>query len=658
MSLKLKALALAVAAFVATGGVTLLISRGDTHRENPESVADQAPTEPNLRPARCGFAIGEHLAFGFSSTSTIVMDAAALLPSRDRNHSAQLAATRSKESRVLQGTLLWKVVGTNHRDGETHWSVLATMSEPGGSYEGTSLPPDLAAQLAEPVWLDIGERCTFERIGAASRRSPVADRQWRLLVGLIEMAMPLDASARLWTLEQDDSTGRVQAFYRRSDDDTRIERRKLTYLRANKPNDSIAVVAEIVNARAVATVSDPSSRRSALAVRWFDTLEVDEHTRILGGTGDLFADVNTRLSMRRKPADPNLAFWTNQADPSSVVWESTAATARGNLPPLRFAGHPVDQALYTMTAPQVVAAFSALLSADRRKEEALKMMVHYLRLENSHVDEVVGLIRRGGINAKDQPFVFLALQLAGGTKVRDALIAVASDGALPLVAQLQATSALKDVPEPDALVVGTLRALAGQSGAASQERAAGAQLAMGSLAARLKPGDPLRQSMQEDLAHSLTQAGSTEQLDQALAAAGNSRDERLATLVERHLDDPDAPVRTAALAAYAKMGHALPITDTLDRLATESDQPCARELGRALLARAPEATATDIDRAIAMLRTARPDALAVMPLIQFLGTAAPRSDAAMQALVADFYREKSPTLLALIGRYVPANRLP
>ena len=59
-----------------------------------------------------------------------------------------------------------------------------------------------------------------------------------------------------------------------------------------------------------------------------------------------------------------------------------------------------------------------------------------------------------------------------------------------------------------------------------------------------------------------------------------------------------------------------------------------------------------------MLRTARPDALAVMPLIQFLGTAAPRSDAAMQALVADFYREKSPTLLALIGRYVPANRLP
>jgi hypothetical protein len=636
----------------------LWLSRGGSAPESLPRPAGPARAERPVRPARCSFSTGDRLTFDFSTSSTVIMDPTALLPGRPPGQAGPFAANRSNESRTLRGTMLWKVADASARDGESHWSVLATLFELTGTHNGQGLPPALSAQLAEPVWLDIDERCSLSRLGGARGRSPVAERQWRLLVGLIEMAMPHDASARRWTLAQEDAAGRYRAAYQRSQDDTRIEREKTAYLQARRPNNSVAVSIAIENARAVATASALGTRGEALAAGWFDALEVDEHARVLTESQQLFADASTHLSVLRKPTDDRLAFWASPADPSLVAWEPMAIPAQASRPMLRFAGQPVDPALQAMTAAQVAAAFSDLLSADRRKDDALKMMVQYLRLDGRHVDEMVGLIRRGGFDAHAQPFAFLALQLAGGSKARDALIAAAHDGAVPLAAQLQAVSALKDLPEPDAQVVGALRTLALQDGAANRERAEVAQLGLGSLVSRISPEDPLRQTVQEDLARTLMQASSNEELDIALAAVGNSRDQTLAPLVRQQLDAPSGSVRTAALAAYARMGGALPIIGVLDRMLVEDYPPCVHELGKILVAQAAQANAGEIDRAASMLAGAPPGAPAVEPLIAFLGIAARHSEPAMQALVTEFYRQKNPTQLALIGRYVPANRLP
>jgi len=584
------------------------------------------------------------------------MEATALLPSRLPGRAGPVAASPSTQSRVLRATMLWRVASAGHHDGKSHWGVLATLSEPSGSYDGQALSPALSAQLAEPVWLDIDERCTFERIGVARRRSAAAERQWQLLVGLVEMALPQDASARGWTLEQEDSTGRYRAAYRRSEDDRRIERRKTLYVQARSPSQGVSLSIDIENARAVATTSAIST--DALAVGWFDALEVEEHARALTEGKQRFVDVSTHLSLRRKPTNDGLAFWATPPEPSPVAWEPMATPTQAKRSTLRFAGQPPDPALSAMTAAQVAAAFSGLLSADRRKEDALRMMVQYLRLDDRHIDQVVALVRQGGFNANAQPFAFLALQLAGGGKARDVLIAATNDSSLPRAARLQALSALKDVPEADAQVVTALRALARQGGTADRERADAARLGLGALASRIGIDSPVRETVHDELARGLAQASSNEEMGIALAALGNSRNAAFAPLVKPQLTASAGQVRTAALVAYRRTGGELPIAGLLDRLPVEDYPPCVRELGKVLVAQAPRATASEIDRATALLAQTPPGGLAAEPLIAFLGAASGHSEAAMQALVGEFHRERNPTLLALIGRYVPTNRLP
>lgn len=643
----------AAALLAVAAAAVFLLARGGAVPMASEPASQAHALKPD-RPARCRFTVGDRLTFDFLTHSTVIMDSAALLPGR----AGPLTATRSHETRAIRGTLLWKVADVGLRDGESHWSVLATLFEASGNHNGQDLAPALVAQMAEPVWLDIDERCIFGRLGAARGRSPVAERQWRLLVGLIEMAMPHDGSARRWTLEQDDSAGTYRASYQRSDDDARIERGKTLYLQARRPSDNVPVSIAIENARAVATASTVGAPDAALATGWFDALEVDEHVRVLTDGQQIFADVNTHLSLQRRPTDDRLAFWASLGDATMIAWEPMATPAQATQRPLRFQGQPVDPALASMTAAQVAGASSALLSADRRKEDALRMMVQYLRLDDHHIDEMVALIRRAGFTAQAQPYAFLALRLAGGDKARDALIAAANDGGFSRSAQLQAVSALKDVPEPDARVVSALSGLARQGGADGRERAAAAQLGLGSLSSRISNDDPLRQTVRAELARTLAQAGSNEDLGVALAALGNSGDESFAPLVRPQLDAPSAPVRSAALAAYARMGGHLPIDHLLDRLLVENDPLCLGELDKALLAQESEASATEIDRAASMLRAAPAGAPMVEPLIGFLGQASSRSDVAMHALVTDFHRESKPTLLTLIGRYVPANRLP
>jgi hypothetical protein len=236
-------------------------------------------------------------------------------------------------------------------------------------------------------------------------------------------------------------------------------------------------------------------------------------------------------------------------DMDRFAWGEAAAAAAeqsADKPP------PVDPALAGLTVDGAIEDFTALLgSGPNGQHDATSRLAGYLAAHPEAIDELIGRMRRGDLDAKLHAPLFLALEKTGTPAAERALAGALTDRGMSEVDRMRAAAALQDIPRPSE---GTAKALieqarAGSSTASEKPVSRSALLALGALSSRTEKKQPeVARLASEGIGESLRNARGAEDVAVALDAIGNAGSSgwssRLPTTPRRRCE-PTRPRRIA-----------------------------------------------------------------------------------------------------------------
>jgi hypothetical protein len=393
--------------------------------------------------------------------------------------------------------------------------------------------------------------------------------------------------------------------------------------------------------------------------RWFKSLKVEDRV-VLRGISGTFADVDTVLEIARTTVPDAHPFFSLQIDPSAYLF--TAAHEVEQAKRRARYDRPVIPGLAARTLTSVVDEFAGLLAKkdNRLNEDALRLLVQYLRLDPAHVTTLLGLLRSGGVPGHAQSMTFLALELAGGEAVHDALRAATEDQGLSEMNRLRAVSAFADSRDAKDSFVDEMLDIRKRAQGRQDGSVDGASvLALGSLGANPSLSTEAKQRVSDLLVEGLDNAEGPAELTNALAALSNRRDEATAASITPHLDSEHEPVRAAAYEALQKLDQLPEPEALLSSLFEEESAAVRRRIADALKGMTDAMLPKDYMSAIDLLSSplAQQDEMIRGTLIDILGTAVADIPETHQALIALFKVEKKGALLKKIGKYVSAQDL-
>lgn len=636
---KSKIVAAAVGASVVLGAVLWLMT--DDAEQSPEE-RDESAVETSVEPAgvalACNLSPGQTLAYRFRLDSTAELNPSALMPG------APAGAQLQRRQRHIKGEFLWRVMSvetTAREQDEVTVAAIFRTFEPAD--EDVDAPEEFATLEQTPVLLRIDERCRFLGVGAVSDVPAKVVRQWQLLASVLEMVGSRGGAAANWTATQHDATGTYLASYVLEDGGEAIQKRRKNFLSVQDRGGS-ELVARILDSRGIG--------RPAGDGAWLAAADISEDIELRTTSGAVFVRASTHAKVERLADVPDDPFWARTISTDDMRWRSMLDYAQDE----GAARQDVAPGIATLSPTDALAEFRRRLDGTNHIGDAVDMLVGYLLADPDHPAAIYELLIEGKVRQGERSVLFLALEKAGGPACRDVLIDAASNPRLDRADHLRAFGALADVPKPDEDVVNAVEDAA-RGTTSHQSRAA--TLALGTLAGREEMAPALKDRVVSRLRDGLHEHADERERLLTLEAVGNAGGAGARTLERRvrELTGSERPrERARAQETLRRLGTAVDHLTLLDALERESEESVREQIGRRLVNAAGEAPPAAIEAASDMLTPAASTDIRRI-LIQYLGSNADDDPRARQALITHFGAERSPELLVLIGKFVPANEL-
>lgn len=617
-------------------------------REHEQSLAEKLGITSSER-LRCEPESGMSAVYRVRLHSKVKLNAAALLADGPKQKQSPMVSSEAG----FAGRL--RVHAVEARKGGMFMALaLDEITTSAGTPE---LASDSLAELSMPFYGVLARDCSWGEFAfGQSVSADVVNRTQALMQGL-SLALDQDPKKSAWTSREHDAVGQYAARYERDAEQAkRVAKVRQSYLKAH-PNTGFAfkeqLIARVLESNTPITLDDDYA--------WLAHLDSREHLQITRVNGTLVADLQSTLSLT----------WTD-ADAEPIALARTDADLRWRKPsdpPL--VGEPrkpePPDEMKTMPLELALAQYAALMRSNEHGalDRAADYLALYLRARPEMALELMRLLERQAVPPDLEGTLFLALERAGTTQARDALIMGLSD-AHATRNRARAAAALPDVPKPG---IETLDALADTARTAKASNADettlvrnAASYAIGTLEQRTRTAHPaVARQARAELQASLARAQGDQQRAAALDAIGNSGASSLLEDIKPLMRSEEALVRSHAIQA---MGHMDPAAnqDLFKSLIANEKDPQIR--GAIAVTYSEQAARSNqpppnlvVDAAIEHLG-AEPDPRVRGLLIELIGPACKNADArALPALAMQFQRETDPDLLRLIGKYVPGDKL-
>lgn len=528
----------------------------------------------------------------------------------------------------FNAVMSWEVVSSNQGLSR----VRAALSQVSLSQQLTAEPHRAASPEGLPFYLEIDQRCAIQSRAFSSQWRENAKLLVTTLLDNYAFRLPAAAPADQWQSQESDGIGDYRAqFTALSSAPWQIRRHKL----GHKPDETAEAFGIAIKLKDNSATATFASHTPA----WWQHIEGSE-TVSFATTGDPEMLMSMQFSLQRDDqqfaAVPALAW----AEASPLKLQHGVNSSTGNSDTLALT---TEHQNYREVRAAFDHAFS--LKPPRYYDAALALAA-WLQQQPDDVARVVAELRAAQ-DTNTHPTLFHALQLSGNAQAREALIALMGDPALSASDQARAVSALADLGEANKEVADLLLARAQTTDLVGDV----SLLRLGSISAR--SNDPtLREYLGQALMDTHAAADNDTRRVLLIDAMGNSGDQRFIDVLSRELSAVSPGNRRHAARALAKLASDETTPLLVKHLATENDPRTTAELARALTK-----TGRPLPDAIPILeqRLQNTGDYERAAIIKLLGSQ--NSEAAKQALVQHFKREKSARLKQLIGRYLPATAL-
>jgi hypothetical protein len=618
---------------------------GQTDRREQTRNKEAAPSLPagsqkRLRPLACTFRPGDTLAFTADQQTSFVINPTALITD-PKDRPANIAG--QKQRKTLSTPLwLWRVLGTKKETA----TIAAVMAEAVLRVNDKSAATSVIEGLDVPIIFTMDRRCRVDRLGMRKTMRPEAALEHQMTLMLAQMH--LDPKARTWQTDQFDTLGRYGVTYTRQG--LEIKRKKSRYSKVKRANPKVEMRARILEGT--------GSGRFDVAGRWFSQMNISDHVLLIGPSGT-FANVQTTLDIESVPAPADHPFFTmpiNAQDYRLVSAHQVAQPKRRK----RYEHPPID-GLAQRSFGTVKTEFGALIKEGKAqlKDDALRLLVQYLRLDAAHVAELMSSLRDGTFPTHAEATAFLALELAGGAAAHGALRNAAVDSGLLKVNRLRAVSALGDTHDATDRFVEDLIAIETQAaGAGDSEMSGSTAMALGTLGKNEALSESAQERASEFLVDRLKGAEDAQDTTASLAALSNRMDETTADEIEPYLSAENPSVRAAAYGALTRIGTPPAAETLLDSLIEDRNVGVKKRIVESIEAQRPNMETADYAKAVQLLLDpAQKDPFVISALIDILGPVARTNPAAKQALLTVFRTSQNAATLRQIGRYLTAQEL-
>ena len=518
------------------------------------------------------------------------------------------------------------------------------------------LSKDEIAQLAQPFYAVLNRDCSFSAFAFGTGVSEdVVNRAQALLQGL-SLSTAESARGLAWTSREFDAVGQYAARYERPDAESHtVYKRRQTYLHTHPPSGF--EMKEPMSVRVLASKT-PATLDEDFA--WLSRFESREHLQITRAQGAVLVDLKLSLWLERSDEDVPATALTDVS--TNLRWRKHSdapLVAQASLPepPDEMKSLPLESAMAQYTAIMRSGVPGAAL-------KAAEFLALYLRARPEMAIELMGMLQRREVPDDLESTLYLALEKAGTPEAHDALIAGLSDRHASKN-RARAAAALPDIPKPAAKTLEALRETAqtavGEDAQNTRLVRNAANFAIGTLEQRTRVANPgLAQQALGELRSSLSSARDDQQRAAALDAIGNSGNAALLSEVKPLLASSEALVRAHAVEA---MEHMDPQSNKGLFRELIRNEPEARIRGTIAVTYAEQAKRANqpppsevLDAAIEQL-SRETDPRVKGLLIELIGPACATYAYAEKSLGAQFQRETDPTLLKLIGKWVPGDRL-
>ena len=606
-------------------------------KANPLGLpASQAATNPALS---CEFKRGDTLAFSLSQASRFTIDPTILM-SDDASQKNPFQPQRQQKTLKTDGWL-WRVIDKSN----DVWTIAAILDAPQWAVDAKPVDAVVKAGLKTPLLFKMDSACQVTKIGFQAKTPPAAVLEHQMALMMSQLVVRKNETA--WTVSETDTLGRYKAAYRRRDRD--VTRNKSEYVAVKRPNPRLKMTARIEKGTSSGRLKDNG--------RWYQRVNVTDHV-IVSATAGTFADVETTIDIDAVAPPKDHPFFSMALDLGAYRFVDAHEVAQSKRK--RFAGQGIP-GLGQRDFKSVMTEFGALLNSGDNglREKALKLLVQYLRLDPTHVAELMDSLRDGRFPTHAQSAAFLALELAGGTAVHTALRAAMDDPALSRVNRLRAVTAYADSRDAtDGFLQELVKIESRAAGAGDGDMQRSTHLALGTLGGNDSLSKEARAEVRDLLTKRLEQASDVTDITTSLAALSNQGDGRSADVVKPYLDSEHPAVRNAAYGALQQMEQLPPTEEMLDDLVTETSPGVQKRIAESLGKNRDDLGESNIEKAIAMMLDPRTqNEVILVGLIDLLGPVSAQNGQARQALVSLFRRTRNVTIIQRIGRYVPAQEL-
>lgn len=620
---------------------------GDAPGASTDPVAD------NWTDETCAWRVGERLRYRLVQSSRHRLEPTVLVGG------GASASPSTWQSKHIEGEIHAEVLAswnpTPAKRGSRNFVLAFSLAADRFEISGQQPPAETLESLAAPVFVRVDERCHFHAVAAQPDAPAFVVGEWAPLLAMIDTRSSSGPESELkWHAEQADALGRFRVDYRRDPQDRWIRnKRGYTHTHALAPGRSTKV--EILGARAI---FEP-----ARSGRFFERAQIREHLRVFADERD-FAEVDTRVELESRPLDPRAPAMVGAEQRQAeffrgLNWRSLAAPPQFNRVSDPFAQLPERPDLAQRSFESIWGEASELLAraeADSKaREEALALLVAYLRLSREHVDRVLEHLQRANRgDASARSYLYLALERTGSPAARRALAQLARDENLTQIDRVRAVSAMSDALGANEDSVRELQSIARH--AQDESIQGSARLALGTLSSREGLSEETRRELTRDLRTQIEGAVDGDQRIEATRAIANSAQPDLAPAIADGLEDEDGRVRAATLVALADLGQS-PAADELWAIVRDDDFPSARQIAAEQLASHKVLSDAIVSQLGQRLRQSPQESRELELWIVIAGPHAQSQPELTSGLIHAFQQSDDPDIMRAIGRYLPADVL-
>jgi hypothetical protein len=495
-----------------------------------------------------------------------------------------------------------------------------------------------AGDISPPFLMKIRPDCAIEAVGqhrdAEARGARVQQAMARLLDWRIE------GEQRSYEARQRDGVGEFSLRYGHGHHQgAEVVQRRMTEILALWPRQE-QIRGQVLRSSGEATLG---------AGPWFDRAHEEQVIDVQRGT--VTQRIERLLDIAKITPPEQDPFADVELDRTSILWRDRLEDAM--TPPVAHSeaqkGRPIEEVL------NEALTFEQANRLRQGHHSSARLLADFLRANPAAATVLAGRIRAGTLPKELRAPAALALSLADTPEARAALVSVIQDPGVSFEDRLRTIHATATTAHAGPEEARVLRKLA--SDPQQRDAARVATLALGTLAGKQKTSQPaLAGAIREEIRDQLSRERDPQRLLDLLGAAGNAASEDLQQAIEPFGSHRDPSLRAAAFGALGSIDTPEARERQLSWLESETDPEARRTMwheeaqrqGRPspeTLALASRRLSTETDRSSARL------------LIELLGRALD-DEGARQALLSRLRTEQDPSLLQLLGRFLPASELP